>query len=111
LIFKGSYWKVSQWEGQWCQIVFSNYFPKSSIKSYTLSLQTPRETAVNHPEQVPQWWKVSNTRYTQGGIVTDYNACHAPKSQDGVQCISFHQGYCQPVRCTADSLQAHGDWL
>ena len=75
LIFKGSYWKVSRWEGQRCQSVFSNYFPKSSIKNSTLSLQTPRETAVGHPQQVPFWWKVAN-------------ASHAPGTR--IVCSAFH---------------------
>ena len=38
------------------------------------------------------------------GIVTDTISSHAPWSQDGVQCIPLHQGFCQPGQCPADGL-------
>ena len=91
------------------EMIFCKSPPKSSVKSYTLSLQTawtsfdPHLYSGGSSSAGTALVESSNCKVSfilNRGIVTEAT----PWSQDGVQCIPLYQSCCQPGQCPADGL-------
>jgi len=100
-----------------CQGEFSNHLPECSIKSFTLSLQTPwtsfdpylysGESSFADPALVENSnCKVFNT---QQGHYDQHNACHAPGTRMVYSAFHSIKAVASQVGALPKGLQASGD--